>query len=386
MAKTIAWSSAVSETNAQPTPILSDEPVTPPPIDWLRARRFLIFCAVFVAAFLVVSYVYASLIVPLGVSAFLSYLLLPFVDRLERHRVPRALAVMAIITIALGLITLLVLRVSPLIYVQISLLLKSIPSAFNTVMEKWLPLTEQYVTDLGLFSAEEVHSVLAGAAIFNQVSTQLQAGLAGLWRTGSSVLGGVVNLVMIPVFAFFLMNDIPRFKAGIQAIIPRDLREPAAYVKKKIDVTLRTVIKGQATVAGILAVLYVVGLTVVGLQSAIAIGLVAGICRVIPYFDVVVGGTLSLIVLLSNFQGWGQALSVVLVFLIVQAVDGAFVTPRVIGERVGLHPLVVIASVLAFGDWLGFWGVLLAIPAVAILKALLEAAKPFYLRSRAFDR
>ncbi len=360
--------------------------VTVVPVDWRRARRFLIFCASFVAVVAVVGYVYSSLIVPLGVSAFLTYLLLPTVGHLQARRVPRALAVLAIIVVALGVISIAVSRIVPLLYAQILLLVKLIPSAVATVLDKWLPLFEQQVTNLGFFSADDVHELFAGAAIMGRVSAQLQSTITGLWHTGSSVVGGMVNVVMIPVFTFFLMNDFPRFEMILMHMIPVDLRVPAHVVKHRVDVTLRSVIKGQATVAAILAVLYVVGLSIVGLQSAVAIGVVAGICRVIPYFDVMVGGALSLIVILSDFQGWGQVLSVVLVFVIVQAVDGAFVTPRVIGVRVGLHPLVVIASVLAFGDWFGFWGVLLAIPTVAILKALLEAAAPYYLASRAYDQ
>ena len=138
-------------------------------------------------------------------------------------------------------------------------------------------------------------------------------------------------------------------------------------------------------VAAILAVLYVVGLSFIGLPQAVAIGVVAGICRMIPYLDVVVGGGLSLIVLLADFQGATQLLSVAIVFLVVQAIDGLLITPRVVGERVGLHPMVVITSVLAFANWFGFWGVLVALPVVAIVKALLVTARPFYLASQLYD-
>jgi predicted PurR-regulated permease PerM len=370
--------------------VQAESAVTPPGedplvVDWRRARRFLIFCAAVGALTILVATLYASLCVPLGVSAFLTYLLLPFVGRLERRGVPRSLAALAIIALSLAILSLAVSHIVPLVYKQGLILARLLPSAVSTVADKWVPELERSVADLGFFSADDVHGLFAGAAIMSRISAQLQATLTGLWHTGTSLVGGVVKVVMIPVFSLFLMIDYPRFKQGFLSLLPLDLVLPARLVKRKIDVTLRSVIKGQATVACILAGLYVVGLSVVGLQSAIAIGVIAGVCRVIPYFDVVVGGTLSLIVLLSDFRGWGQALSVVLVFVIVQATDGAFVTPRVLGERVGLHPLVVIASVLAFGDWLGFWGVLLAIPIVAIIKALLEAAKPYYLASRAYD-
>ena len=137
-------------------------------------------------------------------------------------------------------------------------------------------------------------------------------------------------------------------------------------------------------VAGILAVLYILGFSIIGLQGAFAIGLIAGACRIINYLDVIVGGTLSLMVILSDFQGIGQLLAVAGVFLVVQSVDGMFITPRVIGDRVGLHPVLVIVSILSFGDLFGFWGVLLAIPVLAVAKVLWFSTKPFYLASRPY--
>ena len=123
---------------------------------------------------------------------------------------------------------------------------------------------------------------------------------------------------------------------------------------------------------------------VFGFPFAISIAIVAGICRVVPYLDVVVGGLLSLIVILSNFENYGQVIGIVAVFGVVQAADGMFITPRIIGERVGIHPIVVILSVLALGDWFGFWGVLLAIPAVAVGKILAGALLPYYKRSHVY--
>ena len=153
----------------------------------------------------------------------------------------------------------------------------------------------------------------------------------------------------------------------------------------RVSDALRDAIKGQAIVAGILAVLYVAGLSMIGLQGAVAIGLLSGICRLIPYLDVIIGGSLSLIVVLSDFQGAGQLLAVAGVFLIVQSLDGMLITPRIIGEKVGLHPIIVIVSIIAFGESFGFWGVILAIPGIAVAKVVWYSAKPFYFASKAYD-
>lgn len=364
------------------------EPVrelTPRGVDWTRVLRLLAFFGI--AALVVTSFVlvYESLMIPVSVGGFLTYLLLPLVEQLERRRVRRVYAVSGLLLLSLAAIGLGIVRLVPEVYRQAMSLIRLTPGAVSAVLDVWLPLAEKFVVDLGVMDASEVHAWFSTQSLLGRLNSQLETGLRGLWNTGASVLGGMLNIVLIPLLTFFMLNDYDDVERSLKRLVPRDLVAPVSIVMHKVNLTLRSVLKGQVTVAGILAVLYVIGLSAVGLQQAVAIGVVAGICRVIPYLDVAVGGALSVIVLLSDFQGWGQVLSVVLVFLIVQAIDGVLITPRVVGERVGLHPIVVIASVLAFADWLGFWGVLIAVPVVAIIKALLVTARPFYLASELYD-
>lgn len=347
-------------------------------------RRFLRFNAVAALLLLLGGAIYFSLLIPILVAAFLTYLLLPLVEQLSRRKVPRTLAVVAIVFGFVGVAVAVVVRVVPILYQQVLLLIQLIPGAVNTVVSSWLPHMESYVTDLGLMKAEDVHRLFSGASVLSRLDSQIQGGVTQLWRTGTSLAGGVLYLVLIPTLTFFMLKDYAQLSRGLKGLIPQDLVEPTGRMVHRINLTLRSVLKGQAIVAGILMVLYVVGFSVVGLTSSVAIGVVAGICRIIPYFDVIVGGILSTIVLLSNFGGWGQVLSIVLVFLVVQAVDGAFVTPAVIGDRVGLHPVVVIMTVIAMADWLGFWGVLLAIPTAAIAKVLIESSIPYYKASKVY--
>lgn len=351
----------------------------------LRARRLLKFTAALLVVATILATVYFSLMLPIFVSAFLAYLLLPLVDRLERKRVPRSVAIPVIVVGALAILGFAAVRITPVVYRQAMSLVLLIPSAFSTVMETWLPLAERYVAGLGFVSAEDLHRYVSGVNLMTRLETQLQAGLVGLWTTGTRLVGGIFNLILIPLLTFFLLKDYRRLVASLRKLVPRDLLAPIRDLRRRLDHTLRTLIKGQVTVAGILALMYVIGLSIVGLRSAIVIGIVAGICRVIPYLDVIVGATLSTVVLLSDFHGWGQAMGVMIVFLVVQAIDGAFVTPAILGEKIGLHPMVVIASVLAFANWWGFWGVLLAVPVVAVMKVLLETAAPYYFGSRSYD-
>ena len=356
-----------------------------PRVDWNRVVRLLMFFGVAGLIVVLLALVYESLMVPVSVSAFLTYLLLPLVELLERRGVRRIYAVSGLLIASLALIAIGVIRLAPELYMQAMSLIQLVPVAVNHVLAKWLPMAEQFVVNLGIMQPTDVHMWFSASSLLGRLNSQLESGVRGLWSTGATLVEGILNLVLIPVMTFFMLNDYDDFERRLQGLIPRDLIPAVGVIMHKVHLTLRSVLKGQVIVAGILAVLYVIGLSAVGLQQAVAIGVVAGICRIIPYLDIVVGSVLSVIVFLSDFPGWGQVVSVALVFLVVQAIDGLFITPRVVGERVGLHPLMVITSVLAFADWLGFWGILVALPVVAITKALLVTARPFYLASGLYD-
>jgi len=355
-----------------------------PRLSWTRLSRLLWFLGAAALVAVCVGWVYSALLLPLLIGAFLAYLLLPFVAKLERHGIPRGPAVLTLVAGSLALLAFAAVRIAPVLYHQVLLIIRLIPGAYNTVVQSWLPIVEKYVAGLGVGSQGEVHRFLGGSAVLGHFESQLESSLTSLWATGTSVAGGMLNLLLVPVFTFFLLKDHVKIPRALHRLVPRDLLGPVDRLMHQMSLTLRSVLKGQATVAGILGILYVIGLSLVGLQSAVAIGVVAGICRVVPYLDVIVGGILSAIVLLSNFAGWGQVVSVVLVFLVVQTIDGALVTPTVIRQRVGLHPLLVIVSVIAFGSWFGFWGVLIAIPLVAVGKVLINAVLPYYYSSATY--
>lgn len=352
-----------------------------PFVDRQRAGRLVQFAAVLGAMALFAGSAYHTLLLALTVSVFLTYLLLPLVDFLERRKVPRGIAVATIVIGALGTMAWGLIRLLPLLYTQTLSLLQLAPKAISIVVDTWLPWTEKFVAGFGVASPEQIHQYLEQLNLISRLESQVQAGLAGLWRTASTLMGGAINLALIPVLTLFFLKDFAAIRKTAALLTPADLRAPMAMVVHRIDSTLRTVLKGQMIVAGVLGVMYVIGLSLVGLPSALAIGVVAGVCRLIPYLDVLVGGILSAIVLLSDFPGWSTVVMVIIVFTTVQGIDGALITPAVLGDRVGLHPLVVIASVLAAADWFGFWGVLLAVPVLSVIKVLLELVRPFYLNS-----
>lgn len=348
-----------------------------------KLRRLIVFIATSLVLVSVVATIYGALLVPLITSAFLTYLLEPLVRIVERW-LPRPLAVALMVLGSVLAIIIAGIKLAPLLYQELSLIVQQIPGALNTLMTSWLGVARKFISNLGVVDEVSLQNLFEVGPIVSRFANQLQAGVPNLWKAGASVAGGLLNMLLIPVLTFFFLKDRQRIAMALTSAVPLDLRTPLRRLLMKIDRTLRSVLKGQAIVAGLLGVLYVLGLSIVGVQSAVAIGVIAGICRVIPYMDVIVGGALSAIVLISNHASWGQLLSVALVFATVQAVDGILITPSVIGERIGLHPMVVVLSVIALGDWLGFWGVLLAVPVAAICKVVVEASFAYYRRSRTY--
>lgn len=354
-------------------------------LEWPHAKRFLIFCVALTLGFYCFLAVYDTLTVPFLLSLFFSYLLAPFVDYLDRrYRIPRIVFVTAVLVFTVGLISLAVMWVIPYVYHEILFLVKLAPSVLDTINQSWYPAIKEYLLGFEFVSEKLFNDVFLEWGRVDQWTERVQRALTTIWNSAPQVVGTVVNIVMTPLLTFFFVKDEKRILGALRTLVPVDLRQPTRDILGKIGKTFHSVIKGQITVASILAVLYVVGFSIAGLRAGVAIGLVAGVCRLVPYLDVVVGGILSLIVVLADWQGPGQLFFVVGVFAVVQALDGMLITPRVIGERLGIHPMIVIATILAFADLWGFWGVLLAIPTIAIVKVIFLTVIPYYQASKAY--
>ena len=346
--------------------------------------RFAIFSLIVGLLLFVILSVYQTLIVPIFAALLLAYLLIPLVEQLDRLGLRRGVAAAAIICFSVAALTVVAIRFAPVLYLQVVALFKLIPYAMEVVVRDWLPMVEQTIIESGLVGERVVRNFFANLNPLSQLDQQLHTGFHQVYVTLSSLLGGAINVTLVPFLLFFLLKEYPKLASRMSTMVPEDLRGPVDDFIVNINATLRAVIKGQVMVACILAVLYVIGLSAVGLQAAVAIGVVAGLCRIIPYFDVVVGLLLSGVVIVANFNGWGQAFAVGIVFLVVQLIDGAIITPRIIGERIGLHPVIVIISIFASTDWFGLWGVFVAIPLLAVIKAIVATAIPYYRGSHAY--
>nr|WP_223646708.1 AI-2E family transporter [Corallococcus sp. EGB] len=235
-------------------------------------------------------------------------------------------------------------------------------------------LVSQRTAELGEKASELIQSAGPTAA-------RLVASFAGnTARFAATLLG----LSVVPVLAFFFLQDYPRLMGRIQDLLPRRSVALVSQRFREVDEVLSAFVQGQLTVGAILSVLYAVGLGVARIDLAIAIGLIAGFGNMVPYLGTGIGVVLAVLGVLLSWQGPWQLAVVAATFIIGQLAEGFVITPRVVGEKVGLAPVAVIIAVLAFGELFGFVGILLAVPASAILKVVLSVVLQRYRRTELY--
>jgi predicted PurR-regulated permease PerM len=314
----------------------------------------------------------APILSPFLTAAALAYLCDPLVDRLERRKLSRTLGTALVLLGLLLLMVVLVLIMTPLLQSQTRMLIAQIPGLLDWGQNTLLPRLQ---TSLGLDLSGGQDELVAWLKAHIGELTKLTAYLPAVGNQGLALLGILANLLLIPVVTFYLLRDWDRMTAAIAELIPGGIRPNVTGIAKEIDEILSEFVRGQISVILIMAIFYSIGLWLAGLDYALAVGMITGILVFVPYLGVAVGvllGTLSSLGqhgdLISLLPVWG-------VFALGQLLEGMVITPRLVGERVGLHPVAVIFALMAFGQLFGFFGVLLAIPASAALLVALRHLK-----------
>jgi predicted PurR-regulated permease PerM len=323
------------------------------------------------AALLVLLYFLGPVLMPFAVSAAFAYVADPLVDRLER-RISRTLAVtLVFVTLTAVILPVLILLV-PLLVDQVREFISHIPDYLDWIQQKGLPA-------LGINLPEELR--LDYDNVKRVVSENLpQAGsvardlLGGLSRSGGAFLGFIAMLLLIPVVTFYLLRDWDHLIAWIDSAVPMRHRETVRTLARESDLVLSGFLRGQLMVMIGLAVLYSFGLWLAGVKLALLIGIGAGLVSFVPYLGFIAGLLAAGIAALSQMEGFTPLLYVLAVFSIGQMIESMLLTPWLVGDRTGLHPVTVIFAVLAGGQLFGFTGVLLALPAAAVLAVLLRHA------------
>ncbi|TSE25696.1 sporulation integral membrane protein YtvI [Tepidimonas sediminis] len=324
----------------------------------------------------------APVLFPLLLALGLAYVLQPLVQRLARLGVPRALGAGLAIALVTLLLLALVLIIVPVIARQWPLLREQIPVLLERLNAWLVPQARRLGLDVAV-DVEGVRQLLRN--LLSGHEEQLLAHVLSSLRIGGSLLITVLgNAVLMPVVAYYLLLDWAALGQRMQALIPPAWRAALLGWWRDTDQVLGQYLRGQLLVMALLAVYYAAALWAVGLDLALPIGVFTGLAVFVPYLGFGVGLVLALLAALLQFQDWWGVLAVAGVYGLGQVVESFWLTPRLVGERIGLHPVAVIFALMAFGHLFGFVGVLLALPASAVALVALRRLQALYLRSALF--
>ncbi len=319
----------------------------------------------------------SPILAPFLAGAILAYIFDPIVERLTRRRVPRTLAVIVVLLLAILLVVGFLLVVLPLFYKETRMLLERLPAFvawFNEHASPWLKarLDVEFSLDADLAKQYAREMLSENESIGKQLLGSLKFG-------GLVLLGVLFNMLLTPVVVFYLLRDWNELLERIEQLIPRRVHGKARAIAAEIDVVLAEWLRGQMLVILIMSIYYVTTLWLTGLDFALPIGILIGVAVVIPYVGVAAGLVLATAAALMQFGTLAGVVSVWIAIGIGQVLEGMFLTPFIVGERIGLHPVVVLFALLAFGSVFGFFGVLLALPASAVLLVALRHLRAAYL-------
>jgi len=315
-------------------------------------------------------YLLAPVLTPFLIAAILAYIGDPLVDRLETYKIPRTLAV-TIVFIVLTLVAVIALIILvPMLEKQISTLMNKIPGYIQALTTQFIPwLNERFNMQLEI-NADTLKTSLQGH--WKEAGGIVSTTLGYVTHSGALIIAFIGNLVLVPVVTFYLLRDWDILVARVHELLPRNSEPVISQLTKQSDEVLGSFLRGQMLVMLALAVIYSVGLGIIGLDLALLIGLIAGLVSFVPYLGFIIGIGIAGIAAIFQFHDVTHIAYVIIVFAIGQMAEGMFLTPKLVGDRIGLHPVAVIFAVLAGGQLFGFVGVLIALPLAAVIAVVMR--------------
>jgi predicted PurR-regulated permease PerM len=354
------------------------------PLDEIPINRWPLVFAVFALAGLMF-YLLQPILLPFVLGALIGYLGDPLVDRVEARGGRRTVGVVLVFLVFTGILVLGLLVAIPMLLQQLDDFIDTIPRVYSWLRDVALPWLESRTPTSGLtlpqidWSAE----LLSNWQSLGKATAQTLSRI-----TGSSVnlLLGLANAALVPVVAFYLMRDWDAIIERALGLLPRDWQRGTRHMMGEADEVVGAFLRGQFIVMCALGVLYTTGLWLVGVQLALLLGLIAGLASIVPYLGFIVGISASLVAAYMQFHDWVPLLWVCAVFGFGQLVESMVLTPVLVGDRIGLHPVAVIFALMAGGQLAGFVGVVVALPVAAVIMVFARHAVRHYRDSELYGR
>ena len=346
------------------------------------SRRWQLFAITAVIVYLI--WLLAPVLMPFAVAAMIAYLGDPLADRLERLGLNRMWAATIVFVVLMIAIVGILLLLIPLIARQVENFIANLPRYGDWAQNvAWPWLQERLHLDPHLFDSDRL--VEAVKAHIGSIGGVAGVVLGKVSRSGLGVVMWLTNLVLIPVVSFYLLRDWDRLVAKIDGMLPRSIQPTMAHLARESDKILGAFVRGQLLVMLSLGVFYGAALGLVGLSVGLLIGIMAGLLSFVPYLGFIIGFVAAIVAALVQYGDWTHVLLVCGVFIIGQLLEGYVLVPKLVGDKIGLHPVAVIFAVLAGGYLFGFFGVLLALPAASVMMVLLRYLLERYRLSELFN-
>ncbi|WP_420598443.1 AI-2E family transporter [Neptuniibacter sp.] len=316
-------------------------------------------------------YLLSPILTPFLVGALLAYLADPIADRLEEAGLSRAVSVVIVFIVMSALVFLLFLLFIPKLGLQLQILIERIPQAIQLVEQQVMPwLITTFSLEPAMFDFAHIKTLILGdLQKTGDVMAQL---VGGLTRSGVAIAAWIANLVLIPVVTFYLLRDWDVMIEKVKHLLPRNVEPKVSLWASECDEVLGAFMKGQLLVMFALGAVYSIGLWIVGLDLALLVGMIAGLASIVPYMGFIIGIVVAGIAAFMQFNDPIVLGYVGVVFIVGQLLEGMLLTPLLVGDRIGLHPVAVIFAIMAGGQLFGFVGILLALPVAAVIMVLLR--------------
>jgi predicted PurR-regulated permease PerM len=334
-------------------------------------------------ALITVLWLLQEILLPFIAGFVLAYFLDPVADRLEKLGLPRLAATLVILLVALAVVIVAVLLIVPVLGDQFVRLANDLPGLVQALVARLNEITPQSVKDMLARASGQGPDGLGD--VVSKASGWAATVLQSVWSGGMALVNLLSLLIITPIVAFYLLLDWDDIVAKIDGWLPRDHLEEVRGIARDIDSAMAGFIRGQGTVCLLLGFFYAIGLSLAGLQFGLAIGMGAGLLSFIPYVGALVGGVLAIGVGLVQFwPDYTMILVIVAIFATGQFIEGNFLSPKLVGGSIGLHPVWLMFALFAFGYLFGFVGLLLAVPMAAAVGVFVRYGLSKYLKSRLY--
>jgi predicted PurR-regulated permease PerM len=339
------------------------------------SQKWLFFAFIVGLAGLV--YLLVPVLMPFACAAMLAYLGDPLTDKLETYRLSRTKAVLVVFSVMTLVFVLVLLLIVPLLEYQVEHFLSNLPAYVEWLNETVIPWAQRRF-HLGLRPVNTSQVINLVKSHWEQAGGIVATVMSSVSHSGGVIAEWLMNLLLIPVVTFYLLRDWDDLIVKVHNLLPRRIAPTATKLAGEVDTVLSAFVRGQFYVMLALGSIYSIGLWMTGLDLALLIGMLAGLVSFVPYLGSIVGIVVACVAALVQFHALTQLVPVVIVFVLGQSLEGMVLTPMLVGDKIGLHPVAVMFAVLAGGQLFGFLGILLALPVASVIMVLLRHVHDLY--------